>query len=72
VRNGFGDVIRRTSPDTGATDYVYNALGKPTQITDARSVVTNLTYDNAGHLTILASGRELRYDFRSRSLGRPL
>jgi YD repeat-containing protein len=50
VRNGFGDPIRRTSPDSGITDYEYNALGKNTKITDARSVVTNLAYDNAGRL----------------------
>jgi RHS repeat-associated protein len=50
VRSGFGDIIQRASPDTGTTVYVYNALGKPTQITDARGVVTNLAYDNAGRL----------------------
>jgi YD repeat-containing protein len=27
--------------------YEYNALGKPTRITDARGIVTDLTYDNA-------------------------
>jgi RHS repeat-associated protein len=50
VRSGFGDIIRRASPDSGTTDTVYNALGLPTQITDGRGVVTNLTYDNAGRL----------------------
>ncbi|WP_316233816.1 RHS repeat-associated core domain-containing protein [Bradyrhizobium sp. SZCCHNPS2010] len=50
VRNGFGDVIQRGSPDSGTTTYTYNALSKPTQIIDARGVVTNLTYDNAGRL----------------------
>jgi RHS repeat-associated protein len=30
--------------------YEYNALGKVTKITDGRSVVTDLTYDNAGRL----------------------
>ena len=47
MRDGFGDVIQRTSPDTGTTVYTYNAAGSPTQITDAGSVVTNLTYDDA-------------------------
>src|SRR5262249_27886876 len=51
VRNGFGDVIQRGSPDSGTTVYQVNALGKPTQITDGRGVVTNLGYDNAGRLT---------------------
>lgn len=50
VRNGFGDVIRRDSPDTGITDYVVNKLGEVTQMTDARGVVTNLAYDDAGRL----------------------
>lgn len=50
VRNGFGDVIRRVSLDTGTTDYEYSAAGKLTKITDARSVVINLTYDAAGRL----------------------
>jgi RHS repeat-associated protein len=50
VRSGFGDIIRRASPDSGTTDAVYNALGLPTQITDGRGIVTNLTYDNAGRL----------------------
>jgi RHS repeat-associated protein len=50
VRDGFGDVIQRISPDSGTTIDTYNALGKPTQITDGRGVVTNLTYDSAGRL----------------------
>jgi RHS repeat-associated protein len=50
VRSGFGEAIQRSSPDTGTTVYEYNALGKVTKITDARSVITNLTYDNAGRL----------------------
>src|SRR6266545_4242112 len=50
VRNGFGDVIQRASPDAGTAVTVVNALGKPTQITDGRGVVANLTYDNAGRL----------------------
>ncbi|WMT72064.1 RHS repeat domain-containing protein [Bradyrhizobium sp. Ash2021] len=43
-------MIRLSSPDTGATVYTYDALGKPTKITDERGVVTNLTYDNVGRL----------------------
>ena len=50
VRNGFGDVIRETNPDTGVTDYVYDARGLVTQIKDARLVVANMTYDNAGRI----------------------
>ena len=51
VFNGFGDVIRRTSPDTGITDYEYDAAGNMTKQTDARSVITNFTYDNIGRVT---------------------
>src|SRR5690606_33999091 len=51
VRNGFGDVIQETSPDTGVTVYVRDARGLPTSITDARGVETQLTYDLSGRLT---------------------
>ncbi|BAM91986.1 exported hypothetical protein [Bradyrhizobium oligotrophicum S58] len=50
VRNGFGEMIQRVSPDSGTTTYTFNVQGKPTQIVDARGVVTNLIYDNAGRL----------------------
>lgn len=50
MRNGFGEVIQRASPDSGTTVYEYNALGKVSKITDARGIVTDLTYDNAGRL----------------------
>lgn len=50
VRNGFGDIIQRVSPDSGTAVYEYNALSKVTKITDGRGVVTNLTYDNAGRV----------------------
>jgi YD repeat-containing protein len=36
VRNGFGEVIREASPDTGITDFVRDARGLVTQRTDAR------------------------------------
>ena len=50
IRDGFGDVQRRTSPDSGITDYVYDARGLITQMTDARGLVTAYTYDNAGRM----------------------
>lgn len=34
MRDGFGDIIRRASSDGGTTVYVYNAMGKPTQVTE--------------------------------------
>ena len=50
IRNGFGDVKRRTSPDSGITDTVYDLRGLATQMSDARGIVTNYTYDNAGRM----------------------
>jgi YD repeat-containing protein len=50
IRNGFGDVIRETNPDTGITDYTYDARGLATQIKDARLVIANMAYDNAGRI----------------------
>jgi YD repeat-containing protein len=51
VRNGFGEIILRASPDSGTTVYVRDARGLVTQITDVRSVVVNMTYDDAGRIT---------------------
>ncbi len=50
IRNGFGETKRRTSPDSGITDYVRDLRGLVTQMTDARAVVTNMTYYNAGRI----------------------
>ena len=47
MRNGFGEVKRRTSPDSGTTDDVRDLRGLVTQMTDGRTIVTNYTYDNA-------------------------
>jgi YD repeat-containing protein len=73
VRDGFGDVIQRASPDTGTTVYVYNALGNPTQITDGRGVVSNLSYDNAGRLLTrqypAASSENITYSWDSTAGG---
>ncbi|MBL8566763.1 MAG: RHS repeat protein [Hyphomicrobiaceae bacterium] len=50
VRNGFGEIIRQSSPDSGVTDHVRDARGLVTETTDARGVVTNMTYDAAGRM----------------------
>ena len=50
VRNGFGEIIQKTSPDSGTTVYVRNALGLATQETDARGVVANMSYDDGGRI----------------------
>jgi YD repeat-containing protein len=50
VVDGFGDVIRETSP-SGTTHYVRNELGLITSMTDARGFTVNLTFDDLGRLT---------------------
>jgi RHS repeat-associated protein len=54
VRNGFGEVIRETSPDAGVTTYTRDLRGLVTQMTDGRGVVSNMSYDNAGRLLTVA------------------
>lgn len=51
VRDGFGGIIRQTSPDTGITDFWYDANGRVTKQIDARSVETDFTNDAAGRVT---------------------
>lgn len=47
--NGFGDQIRLTSPDTGITDYTYNAAGRVATKRDANDAVPHrYTYDALG------------------------
>jgi YD repeat-containing protein len=50
VHNGWGEVIRETSPDRGITDYVRDQLGNVTSQTDARGVVSQYTYDALGRV----------------------
>lgn len=52
--NAFGDVTQIVSPDTGTASYVVNKNGDVTQMTDARSVVTNYTYDALNRLATVA------------------
>ncbi len=42
---GLGNLLSETNPDTGATNYVYDAAGNRIQSIDSRSVITNYTYD---------------------------
>ncbi len=69
LRNGFGDVNRRTSPDRGITDTVFDLRGLGTQMTDARGIVTNFTYDNAGRMLTksfpAASAENVTYTYDS-------
>jgi len=54
VRNGWGEVIRETSPDIGTVDYVRNKGGRIAQKTDGRGVVATYGYDAAGRLTTIS------------------
>lgn len=51
VRSGFGEVIQAASPDSGTIIYQRDPRGLITQKTDARAVVSDYTFDNAGRLT---------------------
>ena len=45
IRNGFGDVIRQTSPDSGTSVFQYDADANLIKKADALGVVTNQTFD---------------------------
>jgi RHS repeat-associated protein len=49
--NGFDQVTRLVSPDTGITDNAYDQAGNLTARTDARGVTRVLTYDALNRLT---------------------
>ena len=51
VRNGFGEAVRRTSPDTASPTTSTIFAGNPTSMTDARGVVTDGRYDNLNRRT---------------------
>jgi RHS repeat-associated protein len=52
--NGFGDLVKLTSPDTGVTTYTYDSAGNRSSQTDARGVITAYTYDALNRLTQIA------------------
>lgn len=43
--NGFGEMKRQVSPDTGATDFTYDAAGNLKTRIDARSICATYDYD---------------------------
>ena len=51
VRSGWGEAIQEESNDVGTIVYELNKLGDVTERTDARSVVTEFSYDDAGRVT---------------------
>lgn len=51
ARNGFGEVVTQTSPDTGVTAFTYDSAGNVLTRTDARGVTANYSYDALGRTT---------------------
>jgi len=51
ARDGFGQVLTQTSPDTGITAFTYDAAGNVLTRTDARGVSANYSYDALGRAT---------------------
>lgn len=51
ARNGFGEVVTQTSPDTGVTTFTYDSVGNVLTRTDARGVTANYSYDALGRTT---------------------
>lgn len=49
--DGLGRLLRRTSPDTGLSQFEYDAAGNRTRAVDARGVETRFTYDALDRLT---------------------
>lgn len=56
ARNGFGEVVTQTSPDTGVTAFTYDSAGNVLTRTDARGVTANYSYDALGRTTAVAFG----------------
>ncbi|MDS0765277.1 RHS repeat-associated core domain-containing protein, partial [Xanthomonas citri] len=49
--NGFGELVKLTSPDTGVTSYTYDSAGNRATQTDARGNTTAYSYDALNRLT---------------------
>ena len=54
TRDGFGNAIARSSPDSGSWSFTFNEDNRLTAVTDARSTASSLTYDAADRLTALS------------------
>ncbi|MGQ2906051.1 MAG: RHS repeat-associated core domain-containing protein [Neoaquamicrobium sediminum] len=54
VRNGWGEAIQEQSNDIGTIVLLRNDTGQVTQRTDARSVVSEYDYDDAGRITAVS------------------
>ncbi len=56
ARNGFGEVVQQTSPDTGVTTFTYDNAGNVQTRTDARGVTATYAYDALGRTTATIFG----------------
>ncbi|ASR42745.1 hypothetical protein BEN78_04435 [Xanthomonas citri pv. mangiferaeindicae] len=56
VVDGFGQVLKQTSPDTGVTSFQYNAAGLNTRMTRNDGSWLAYTYDGLGRLIGTSSG----------------
>lgn len=54
TRDGFGNAIGRSSPDTGSWSFTFDKDNNLTGITDARSVASSRTFDAVDRLTALS------------------
>ncbi|NHF64213.1 RHS repeat protein [Xanthomonas hortorum] len=64
--NGFGDLVKLTSPDTGVTSYTYDSAGNRATQTDARGNTTAYGYDALNRLTKVTyptSGLNVAYSY---------
>lgn len=52
--NGFGDLTRQVSPDSGTTGFTVDAAGNRTTRTDARGITATYHYDALNRLTGIA------------------
>lgn len=68
----LGRLIQKTEPETGITSYAnFNALGKPTTVSQASGRTRTLTYDGLGRIrqvTSNAGGENLSYTFTGTDL----
>lgn len=56
ARNGFGEVVQQTSPDTGVTVFTYDNAGNVQTRTDARGTTATYAYDALGRTTATMFG----------------
>ena len=74
VRNGFGDVIRETSPDRGTSDYYYDAAGMRSAAIDGRGVRVDYARDVLGRVIaktpVASPAQAITYAYDAGSFGK--